>query len=269
MKAGKFMKKRMIALIEGIIAFAILLVIWNIASNTGIFGRVSVKSSQLLLPGPFKVFHSMGEMIATGYLPKHIGISLLRVIKGFLIAVAIGIPVGIGMGMNRHFKNFLNPIFRLFAPIPGVAWVPLAILWFGLGDKAAIFIIVVGAISPIIVNTLQGVNDVDSNLVQALKTLGANRRQIIFRCIVPSIIPHIVSGFKLGLGFAWRVVIAAELVGVPDGMGYVLNIGRNTGKTDVTIVTILSLGIIMILMEELFFVPLEKTTHHWKKTAEE
>jgi ABC-type nitrate/sulfonate/bicarbonate transport system permease component len=263
------MKKKFISILEGILAFVILLIVWNIASDTGIFGRVSVKSSQLLLPKPDKVFTSMADMIASGYLPKHIGISLLRVVKGFLIAVAIGIPVGIGMGMNQHLKNFLNPIFRLFAPIPGVAWVPLAILWFGLGNKAAIFIIVVGSVSPIIVNTLQGVGDVDANLVQALKTLGANRKQIILRCIVPSIIPHIVSGFKLGLGFAWRVVIAAELVGVPDGMGYVLNMGRNTGKTDVTIVTILSLGIIMILMEELFFVPLEKTTHHWKKRAEE
>ena len=262
------MKKKVIVLLEGFAAMVLLLVIWNIASSTGIFGRVSIKSSQLLLPNPGRVFLSMGDMIVSGYLPKHLGISLLRVLKGFFIAVVIGIPLGIGMGMNWHLKNFLNPIFRLFAPIPGVAWVPLAILWFGLGDKAAIFIIVVGSISPIIVNTLQGVGDVDVNLVQALKTMGAGKGQIIKRCIVPSIIPHIVSGFKLGLGFAWRVVIAAELVGVPDGLGYVLNVGRNTGKTDVTLVTILTLGIIMILMEELLFAPLEKATLHWKKAEE-
>jgi len=89
-------------------------------------------------------------------------------------------------------------------------------------------------------------------------------RQVIRWCIAPSIIPYIVSGFKLGLGFAWRVVIAAELVGVPDGLGFVLNVGRNTGDTAVTIVTIICLGAIMIIMEQLFFAPIEKITRFWR-----
>ena len=88
--------------------------------------------------------------------------------------------------------------------------------------------------------------------------------QIIKKCIVPSIIPYLVSGFKLGLGFAWRAVIAAELVGVPEGLGYVLNVGRNTANTAITLITILSLGVIMILMENLFFTPLERYTANWK-----
>ena len=164
-----------------------------------------------------------------------------------------GVPVGILMGISRDAKNLLNLIFRLFSLIPGVAWVPLALLWFGIGDSAAI-----------VINTMQGVKDVDPNLQQALQTMGASKWQQIIHCIIPCIIPHMISGFRLGLGFAWRVVIAAELVGVPDGIGYVLNVGRSTGHTEITIVTILLLGIIMILMEEVIFVTLERRLSHWK-----
>lgn len=261
-------KEKKQAIFEGIISILIFIGIWKLASATGIFGRVSVRSSSLLLPPPEKVLVSVVDMFASGYLEKHILVSFIRVVKGFLLAVVIGVPMGILMGSNRHAKNLLNNLFRLFSPIPGVAWIPLAILWFGLGDKAAIFIITMGSFSPIIVNTMQGVDDVDPNLRQALLTMGASKWQIIIKCVVPSIIPYMISGFRLGLGFAWRVLIAAEMVGVPDGLGYVLNTGRSTGRTEVTVVTILLLGVIMILMEEVLFMPLEKKVCHWKKSAQ-
>lgn len=261
--------KKYTAFIEGVAAIIILMLIWHIASVTGIFDHVSVKASQLLLPAPKKVFASIFEMTVSGYLPKNIWISFLRVVKGFLLAVVIGIPIGILMGLSKHFFSFINPIFRLVSPIPGVAWVPLAILWFGLGDKAAVFIITMGAISPIITNTLQGVRDVEPILLQALETMGATKLQTVTKCIIPSIIPYVVSGFRLGLGFSWRVVIAAELVGVPNGLGYVLNVGRSTGQTEITIVTILCLGAIMILMDELLFNQIENVTKNWKNTASE
>ena len=170
------------------------------------------------------------------------------------------------MGMSKNFFNFINPLYRLISPIPGVAWVPLAILWFGLGDKAALFIITMGSLSPIIANTLQGVQDVDPILLQALETMGASKGQIIRKCVIPSILAYIVTGFRLGLGFAWRVLIAAEMVGVPDGLGYVLSVGRSTGQTDVTIVTILCLGVMMIIMDECLFNPIENLTKNWKSS---
>ena len=258
------MKKEIIAWTQRIFSVAVFLTVWYIASNTGIFGRVTIKASKLLLPDPFTVVRAFWDTIRSGYLPQNIGISLVRVLKGFGIAAALGIPLGIGMGMSKTINNLVSPIFRTFSPIPGVAWVPLAILWFGLGDKAAVFIIVMGAIAPIIINANQGVKDVDQNLLMALYSMNADKWQIIRRCIIPSIVPYLVSGFRLGLGFAWRVVIAAEMVGVPDGMGYVLSTGRSTGRTEVTIVTILSLGVVMILMEQVLFAALEKTTSHWR-----
>ncbi|MCI5899012.1 MAG: ABC transporter permease [Firmicutes bacterium] len=258
------MKKKLKVILQGFLSFAVLLIIWNIASNTGIFGRVDVDRGRLLLPPPVEVAKELWEILKSGYLPYNIWVSMKRVLSGFLIAAAIGTPVGILMGMSTTLRNFLHPIFRLFSPIPGVAWVPLAILWFGLGNSAAVFIITMGALSPIITNTLQGVMEVDEKLIQVLRIMEANKWQIIKKCIVPSIIPYLVSGFKLGLGFAWRAVIAAELVGVPEGLGYVLNVGRNTANTAITLITILSLGVIMILMENLFFTPLERYTANWK-----
>ncbi len=260
------MKKKIIPWAEGISGILLLLILWYAASKTGIFGRVTVRASQLLLPEPAKVFHSIYEMILSGYLLSNIWVSLLRVVKGFVLSVVIGIPIGILMGMSKNFFNFINPLYRLISPIPGVAWVPLAILWFGLGDKAALFIITMGSLSPIIANTLQGVQDVDPILLQALETMGASKGQIIRKCVIPSILAYIVTGFRLGLGFAWRVLIAAEMVGVPDGLGYVLSVGRSTGQTDVTIVTILCLGVMMIIMDECLFNPIENLTKNWKSS---
>ena len=120
-------KEKKQAILEGILSVLIFVGIWKLASATGIFGRVSVRSSQLLLPPPEKVLASVINMFATGYLEKHIWVSLVRVVKGFVLAVVIGVPVGILMGCSRHAKNFLNLIFRLFSPIPGVAWIPLEI----------------------------------------------------------------------------------------------------------------------------------------------
>jgi NitT/TauT family transport system permease protein/taurine transport system permease protein/sulfonate transport system permease protein len=142
--------------------------------------------------------------------------------------------------------------------------VPLAILWFGLGDKAAIFIITVGSVFPILLSTAQGVRAVDRVLLDASMTLGACFHQQLRRVVLPSVTPFLVTGFRLGLGFAWRVVIAAEMVGVPRGIGYMLNVGRSTGRTEVTLMTIVILGVLMILAEELVFAPLERRTNHWR-----
>jgi ABC-type nitrate/sulfonate/bicarbonate transport system permease component len=164
-------------------------------------------------------------------------------------------------------NNFAEPLVRIFSPIPGGAWVPLAILWFGLGDEAAIFIIAVGSIFPVLLNTIQGVQDVDTHLINAARIMGASHSQIVRRVMFPSLVPYLVTGFRTGLGFAWRVVIAAELVGVPKGIGYMLTIGRSTGRTEVTIVTMIVLGVLMLTVEEIVFAPLEQLTSSWRRTA--
>ena len=250
--------------ILGGIMILLVIILWEAASDTGLFGKYDVSRGKLMLPSPIFVFQRMIELILNGYLLKHIWISFKRVIIGFLGAVLLGLPLGIVMGRNESIKMFIQPLFKILAPIPGVAWVPLSILWFGLGDDAAIFIIVVSAITPIVVNTIQGVEAIDLNLENVMIMLKASKWQSMKFLIIPSVVPYVVIGFKLGLSYAWRVVIAAEMVGVPDGLGYVLNLGRSTAQTDITFITIIILCVMMVLIERCLFLPLEKMTNAWK-----
>jgi len=243
------------------------LVLWHFASVTGLYGRISPDYSMLLLPPPSVVFKALGEMALSGYLWAQVSVSVVRVLIGFSLAVLIAVPLGFGMGLSVLVNNLAEPFVRIISPVPGVAWIPLAILWYGLGDEAAIFIIAISSVFPILLNTIQGVHDVDPNLVNAARTMGATRWQIIRRVTLPSTVPYLVTGFRTGLGYAWRVVIAAEMVGVPRGIGYMLAVGRSTGHTEITLVTMICLSVLMLIVEELIFVPLEKTTNSWRRAA--
>jgi ABC-type nitrate/sulfonate/bicarbonate transport system permease component len=250
---------------QGTLTITVLILLWQIASNTGIFGRMSMESSRLLLPPPAAVLSSLIEMARSGYLLDNVSISVLRVLAGFLLAALIAVPLGVAMALSTTVHNLTEPMVRLLSPIPGVAWVPIAILWFGLGDEAAVFIIAIGSIFPILLSTVQGVHDVDGRLVDAARTMGATRWQILRRVMLPSLVPFLVTGFRNGLSFAWRVVIAAEMVGIPKGIGYMLTVGRSTGHTEITIVTMLILGALMLLCDELIFSPLQSYTDAWRR----
>jgi ABC-type nitrate/sulfonate/bicarbonate transport system permease component len=252
---------------QGAVTILVVATLWQIASTTGIFGRVSLESARLLLPPPGAVLGSLVEMARSGYLLDNVSISVFRVLCGFVLAVVVALPLGVAMALSPTIHHLADPIVRLVSPIPGVAWVPIAILWFGLGDEAAIFIIAIGSVFPVLLSTIQGVHDVDPRLVDAARTMGARRWQVLQRVIVPSLVPYLVTGFRTGLSFAWRVVIAAEMVGVPKGIGYMLTVGRSTGKTEVTIVTMLILGGMMVLVEELIFNPLQSYTDTWRRPA--
>jgi ABC-type nitrate/sulfonate/bicarbonate transport system permease component len=261
------MKKKYKKRWQGALSITVFLIVWHIASVTGLFGKMPLDYSLLLLPPPEKILATILNELSTGYLIQQLSISLLRVVIGFIISAIIGLSIGLAMALRPTVDNIFQPFVQIFSPVPGIAWVPLAILWFGLGNQAAIFIIIVGSIFPIIINTVQGAKDVDINLVNAAKTMGATHAQILKRVMLPSIIPYIVTGLRLGFGFAWRVVIAAEMVGVPNGLGYMLSEGRATGKTDVTIVTMVCLGVIMIIFEKILFEPLERRTRFWRNNV--
>lgn len=256
------MKKK--TFLQGCIGVVLVLAVWTIASMTGLFGKMDRDTAQMLFPLPSTVVEELMEMLKSGYLLFNLWVSMKRVLVGFGIAVAIGLPIGILIGSSETVRNVIYPIIRFVSPIPGVAWVPLAILWFGLGNSAAIFIIVMGSLSPIIVNTYQGMQNVDRRLYHVLDIMEANWFQRIRYCVIPGILPYVVAGFRLGLGFAWRVVIAAEMVGVPRGMGYVLSVGRNTGNTAATLIVIITLGAVMIFMEEVLFRAIENHMNKWK-----
>ena len=259
------MKKK--GIIQGCIGVILVLVIWTAASMTGLFGKMDKNTARMLFPLPSTVVEELVEMLKSGYLLLNLWVSMKRVLIGFAIAVVIGLPIGILIGTSETVHNIIYPIIRFVSPIPGVAWIPLAILWFGLGNSAAIFIIVMGSLSPIIVNTYQGMKNVDQRLYHVLDIMEAGWFVRIRCCVIPGILPYVMAGFRMGLGFAWRVVIAAEMVGVPRGMGYVLSVGRNTGDTAATLIVIITLGAVMIFMEEVLFRAIEKKMNKWKTTG--
>jgi NitT/TauT family transport system permease protein/taurine transport system permease protein/sulfonate transport system permease protein len=249
---------------QGLAAVAAVILLWHVASVTGLFGRIALEYCDLLLPTPAKVAQTIVVMLKSGYLLDNLLVSLVRVGISFGLAILIGVPLGVGMAVNDTTRNLAQPFVRFFSPIPALAWVPLAILWFGLGDQAAIFIVTLAAVFPIIFSTIQGVHDIDRHLLDAARMMGADSCQVFRRVMMPSLAPYLVTGFRNGMSNAWRVVVAAEMVGVPKGIGYMLTVGRGTGETGVTIVTIIVLGVVMLVVEELIFGPLENRTRFWR-----
>ena len=183
----------------------------------------------LRLPSPQEVWAAFSQIIfGQGYggatLGQHALHSLLLVAKGFSVAVITGVPLGLLMGWSRHAEALINPIFLLLRPIPALAWIPLAIVWFGIGDTGKIFVIWLTAFVPSVINAFTGVRGVDTVLIAAARTQGASTPQVLRHVIIPGAMPLIFTGLRLSLQASWTTLVAAELVGAFFGLGRVLNV---------------------------------------------
>jgi len=159
------------------------------------------------------------RVLATGDLLVHIGASLVRVLGGFAIAALVAIPLGTGIALWEWIDDVADPVVEFLRPIPPIAWIPLGILWFGIGDAQNMFIIFLGAFFPILLNTVAGVRRVDRTLVWGALTLGGRRAQIIREIVLPGALPLILTGLRIGLGVGWMALVAAELVAARSGLG--------------------------------------------------
>lgn len=182
----------------------------------------------LRLPAPHEVWAAFAQIADQGYggatLWQHALHSLWLVAKGFVAAVVIGIPLGLLMGWNRRAEALINPIFLLLRPIPALAWIPLAIVWFGLGDTGKVFVIWLTAFVPSVINTSTGARGVDTVLIAAARTQGASTAQVLRHVVIPGAAPLIFTGLRLSLQASWTTLVAAELVGAFFGLGRVLNV---------------------------------------------
>ncbi|HKU87930.1 MAG TPA: ABC transporter permease [Casimicrobiaceae bacterium] len=198
--------------------------------------------SSLFLPPPMDVIDAFVRLLARPYLGstlgQHIASSLSVVIGGWLAAGIVGLPLGIAMGWWRKARWIAFPIFQLLRPIPPLAWIPLAILWLGIGDSARIFVVFIAAIVPWVMNSMQAVYSIDVLLVRAAMTLGANDRQILVRVVCRTALPTLVAGARIALGNAWTTLVAAELLAATSGLGY---IALNASRT-------LEMGILLVAM---------------------
>jgi sulfonate transport system permease protein len=203
----------------------------------------------IALPAPSTVAVTFWGLCITGQLPIHVGASLLRVLEGFAAAAALGLALGVAVGISTTVARFTDLIIQILRPIPPIAWIPLAILWFGIGEASKVYIIFLGAFFPIIIGVIEGIRNTDHRYVEVARVLETSRWRLIRRVVLPGALPTIITGLRIGLGNAWVCVVAAELIAAERGVGYIIVDGREMSRPDLVIAGMISIGVIGKLMD--------------------
>jgi ABC-type nitrate/sulfonate/bicarbonate transport system permease component len=226
---------------------ALFLILWTTASLR--------LGNAVLLPEPTAVIDGFLELMRTGTLLSDVGASMKRVLGGFAIASAIGVPLALLMAFLRRLDLLLSPIITFLRPIPPIAWIPIAILWFGIGDRPSYFITAIAAFFPIFINSYAGGHAVRPEHVHAARSLGAGPRALFLRIYLPSAMPMIATGLRIGLGQSWMAVVTAELIAAHSGLGYMIQANRLALETGLVLVGMCVIGLLgaamSILLETL------------------
>lgn len=244
--SSRFSSKQLVAFYT-VVSLASLLVIWELVAR--------FTSAAMFLPPASEV---MAALIRSFTVPigkytmlVHIGVSLYRVAVAFVLASITGIALGVAMGYSRMAEAILKPLFEFIRPIPPLAWIPLSILWFGLGDIGKFFIIFLGCFCFITVNTYDGAKNVDPELIGAARMLGAGEGQIFFQIILPSSVPYIFAGLQIAVTAGWSAVVGAEMIQSNEGVGWLIVRGMNTGNTVQIMVGIVAIGVVGFILANL------------------
>jgi len=199
----------------------------------------------VIFPTPWQVLEAMAELVRDGTLWEHIGASLFRVVSGFGLAVALAVPLGLWMGWVPGAYATLNPICQILRPISPIAWIPIAILWFGVGNESPVFLIFISSVFPMIVQTVAGVHAIERRYLRAAENFGVARATLFRQVVIPAALPQIIVGMRVGLGVAWLVVVAAEMIALHSGLGYLIIDSRNAGnRYDLVIAGMIIIGLI-------------------------
>ncbi len=226
------LRKRLLPLV-GITA---LVIAWSLAIAIG---------HSPILPGPWKTFLGLVDLARRGLLVKHVVASLFRVTWGYVSAVIVGVPLGLALGSWRRAELALGPMLQILRPISPLAWIPISILWFGVGDRGAVFIIFLASLLPITVSAANAARGVASVHLRAGRNFGLSPSELIMRITFPSVLPQIVTGMRLALGIAWLVVVAAEMIAVNSGLGFLVVDARNAGnRYDLVVAGMVLIGLI-------------------------
>ncbi len=243
--------------IWALVGIGLFLLLWTMASL-----RIG---NPVLLPQPQSVLFGFIELVREGSLLGDVLASLRRVIGGFAIASAIAVPLALLMAFFRPLNLLLSPIVSFLRPIPPIAWIPMAILWFGIGDPPSYFITALAAFFPIFINSFAGGNAVRPEHVHAARSLGAGPRALFARVFLPSAMPMISTGLRIGLGQSWMAVVTAELIAAQSGLGYMIQANRLSLETSLVLVGMCTIGLLGALMS----VALEALERHvlipWKQ----
>lgn len=223
---------------------AALLGAWEIAGRTGAINT-------LVMPLPSTLVAAFVQDLADGSLWANIAASLQRVLIGFALSVLVGITLGVFLGWWRGLRETVLPVIEVIRPIPPIAWVPIAILWFGIGGGPAYFIVFIGSVFPVFLNTYSGVRGIDRNRINAALSLGASRAMLFRRVLLPAALPMIMTGLRIGIGVAWMCVVAAELIAAQSGLGYMIEWDRQLLRTDQVMVGMVTVGLLGFLTTSL------------------
>jgi len=213
------------------------------------WGTVAATHS-VIFPTPWEVVTGTLELLENGTLWRHIAASLLRVGAGFGLAVCVAVPLGLWMGWVAGAYRTLNPIFQILRPISPIAWIPIAILWFGVGDASPIYLIFISSVFPMVVQTTVGVHTIEKRYLRAAENFGVSRRTLFRQVVIPAVLPQIIVGMRVGLGVAWLVVVAAEMIALHSGLGYMIMDSRNAGnRYDLVIAGMIIIGLIGLSLD--------------------
>ena len=226
-------------LLLSLIGFGLILIVWQLTSHT-----------PSLLPTPLATARAIGELAQKGLLTKYIVASLFRVTWGYVAALLHAVPTGTVLGLWRRGELAINPILQLLRPISPLAWIPIAILWFGVGDGSAIFLIFLASFLPLTLTAVNAVHNIDETHLRAGENFGLSKSELLRSVIIPAILPQLIVGMRITLGIAWLVVVAAEMIAVNSGLGFLIIDARNAGnRYDLVVAGMVLIGVVGVVLD--------------------
>ncbi|WP_245772802.1 ABC transporter permease [Lacicoccus alkaliphilus] len=255
----KSQKARLQPVLLGSLLPIILIIAWELLSRAEVFPSYQ-------LPAPTVILDTIAGLAADGSLWGHVGITVYRVFIGFLIGTAFAVLLGSVVGFYKKAEQLFDPMIQAFRSIPSLAWVPLFILWMGIGEPSKVTMISVGVFFPVYLNVVSGINGVDRKLIEVGKMYGLNTFELIRRVILPASLPSFLTGLRSGLGLGWMFVVAAELMGASSGLGYLLVLGQNTLSPETILASIILFAIVGKLSDWLLKI-VEQKSLHWQDNA--
>ena len=241
--------------LAALLPFAAIL-IWILCAETGELNTHIIASPEQVLERFLKAF-------ADGSLKKNVFASTGRVLKGFAIGSILGLAVGALNGLVPFVRKLLTAVIGILRPIPPISLIPFFILWLGIGEKSKLTIIAIGTFWSVLLNTIQGFQDTDPKLIELARVFGKNRFIILFKIILPSAIPSIFTGLRLGISHAWTAVVTAEMIAASSGVGYMIQIAREHVQPDLLLLGIACIGIIGLIIDTIMVILLKKIVY-WK-----
>jgi ABC-type nitrate/sulfonate/bicarbonate transport system permease component len=239
----------------GVVAF---LLVWELAARL-------VWRDPTVLPSPVQAVAQAWSVLTWQELLGHVGISLWRILAGFAIAAILGVGFGLACGWFRTLSLIVRPIVEVLRPIPPLAWIPIAIIWFGLGEPSKVFVIVLGAFFPIFTNAFRGMALVPPVLLRAAQTMDVRGWRLLWKVAVPASMPDVAVGLRVGFGLAFGILVAAELIAADRGMGHLIMESRQLGRLGVSIFGIFLIGTVTMLADRQLGAVIARTVGRWAK----